>query len=61
MVEMCWVGLPSEPAEFVKRRVEAGHPRGFRQSVIDPSGRCLKGGLEELKFEGSLRKPSKPP
>jgi len=29
MVELCWVGVPSEPAEFVARAVQAGHPRGL--------------------------------
>ena len=29
MVGLCWVGVPSEPKEFVPRAIKAGHPRGF--------------------------------
>ena len=29
MVERCWIGIPSEPREFVSRAVAAGHPRGL--------------------------------
>ena len=29
MVEMCWIGLPSDPDDFVLRALRAGHPRGM--------------------------------
>ena len=29
MVELCWIGVPSTPAEFVERAFQAGHPRGL--------------------------------
>ena len=35
MVERCWIGVPSEPQEFVRRAVTAGHPRGLDIHVDD--------------------------
>lgn len=29
MVEMCWIGVPSDPDDFVQRAFRAGHPRGM--------------------------------
>ena len=30
LLEQLWVGVPSEPSEFIKRVVKAGHPRSIK-------------------------------
>eukprot|EP00435_Cladocopium_sp_Y103_P062898 s272_g24.t1 len=35
MVELCWVGIPSDPDEFVARALFAGHPRSLDVHVDD--------------------------
>ena len=32
-VEVCTIGIPAEPLDFLKRAVEAGHPRGVEVHV----------------------------
>ena len=61
MLELCWVGVPSEPAEFVKRAVAAGHPRGLdvhvdeamksvvRANLIEPPSVLAKQRVEYMK------------
>lgn len=34
-VEVCTIGIPAEPLDFLKRAVDAGHPRGVEVHVDD--------------------------
>eukprot|EP00435_Cladocopium_sp_Y103_P061907 s913_g23.t1 len=61
MVELCWIGVPSEPDAFVARALEAGHPRGLdvhvnvsmqqvvNENLIDPPFLLAKKRVEFLK------------
>ena len=42
MVELCWIGVPSDPDTFVARALEAGHPRGLDVHVDVPMQRVVK-------------------
>ena len=34
-MEVCTIGIPAEPLDFLKRAVDAGHPRGVEVHVDD--------------------------
>eukprot|EP00435_Cladocopium_sp_Y103_P041733 s2725_g11.t1 len=50
MVEMCWVGIPSEPDVFVARALKAGHPRSLDVHVDDTMHSVVKMNLIEPPF-----------
>ena len=61
LVELCWIGIPSEPDEFVKKAFRAGHPRGLdvhvdesmkqviKMNLLDPPCDLAKKRVEYLK------------
>ena len=61
MVEMCWIGVPSDPDDFVQRAFRAGHPRGMdvhvdesmaavvRENLVDPPFCLAKKRVEFMK------------
>ena len=61
MVEMCWIGVPSSPEQFVQRAQLAGHPRGLdvhvdgdmqqvvRQNLVDPPYMLAKKRVQYMK------------
>ena len=49
-LELCWVGVPSEPEEFVRRAIEAGHPRGLDVHVVESMKRVINLNLVEPPF-----------
>ena len=50
-VELCWVGVPSEPKEFVARAVAAGHPRGLDVHVDQNMQEVIRLNLTAPPFE----------
>ena len=71
MVEMAWIGIPSEPEEFVQRAVQAGHPRSLdvhvndemkrniRCNFLEPPFLLAKRRVDFFKFWGSRAKETK--
>ena len=43
MVELCWVGVPSTPEDFVNRAYKAGHPRGLDVHVDEAMRNVVRG------------------
>ena len=50
MVEMCWIGLPSDPDDFVQRALRAGHPRGMDVHVDAAMASVVKANLVDPPF-----------
>ena len=50
MVEMCWIGLPSDPDDFVQRALRAGHPRGMDVHVDASMASVVKANLVDPPF-----------
>ena len=50
MVELCWIGIPSEPKEFVQRAIAAGHPRGLDIHVDDSMKSVIQMNLVDPPF-----------
>eukprot|EP00435_Cladocopium_sp_Y103_P030607 s1997_g7.t1 len=50
MVELCWVGIPSEPEEFVNRALRAGHPRSLDVHVDEAMQAVVRLNLVEPPF-----------
>ena len=44
-VELCWIGIPSDPDVFVARALEAGHPRGLDVHIDGPMQHVVKENL----------------
>jgi hypothetical protein len=51
MVELCWVGIPSSPNEFVARAIKAGHPRGLDVHVDENMQEVVRLNLVAPPFE----------
>jgi len=51
-IEVCTVGAPSEPSEFLERAIKAGHPRGLDVHV--------DGDIDEVTKENFHRPPYLP-
>ena len=51
MVELCWIGVPSEPKEFVQRAIKAGHPRGLDIHVDDNMKSVIQMNLVDPPFK----------
>eukprot|EP00435_Cladocopium_sp_Y103_P051887 s469_g16.t1 len=50
MVELCWIGIPSEPDEFVARAFCAGHPRSLDVHVDEAMQDVVKLNLIDPPF-----------
>ena len=50
MVEMCWIGVPSDPDDFVQRALRAGHPRGLDVHVDAAMASVVKANLVDPPF-----------
>ena len=50
MVELCWIGLPSDPDDFVLRALRAGHPRGMDVHVDAAMASVVKANLVDPPF-----------
>ena len=50
MLEMCWIGVPSNPEEFVRRAFEAGHPRGLDVHVDESMKKIVHLNLVEPPY-----------
>ena len=49
-VEACTVGIPAEPLDFLKRAVEAGHPRGIEVHVDDVVHKAVVENFHESPY-----------
>ena len=50
MVELCWIGIPSEPRDFVTRAIAAGHPRSLDVHVDETMQKVVKLNLIDPPF-----------
>ena len=50
MVELCWIGIPSTPGQFVERARQAGHPRGLDVHVDDAMQEVVKQNLVDPPY-----------
>lgn len=50
MVELCWVGVPSTPEDFVNRAYKAGHPRGLDVHVDEAMRDVVRANLLDPPF-----------
>ena len=50
MVEVCWIGIPSEPKDFVVRAIAAGHPRSLDVHVDETMQKVVELNLLEPPF-----------
>ena len=48
---MCWVGVPNEPDEFVRRAFNAGHPRSLDVHVDEAMKKVIHTNLARPPFE----------
>ena len=57
LVEMCWIGVPSEPDKFVERALKAGHPiRGLDVHVDDAMKSIIQMNLVDPPFDLAKRR-----
>ena len=55
-VEMCWIGVPSEPDRFVERALKAGHPRGLDVHIDDAMKSIIQMNLVDPPFDLAKRR-----
>ena len=50
-VEICTVGIPAEPLDFLDRAVRAGHPRGVEVHVDEMIHKLVKENFHESAYD----------